>query len=1289
MAEDSETGRKLRAKERKKYSDQEIDEDDIDGRRMYSVEEKLTCESFNADMVHELKGPEFTMEWLQKNGLVRPIVFLDKTGLGLRVPSENFKVSDVKRCVGSRRILDVMDVNTQKALEMSMKDWVKYYECAERDRLLNVISLEFCHTRLENYVDSPTLVRQVDWVDRAWPRHLKECQTESTNVIEKMKYPKVQKYCLMSVAGCYTDFHIDFGGTSVWYHILHGEKIFWLAPPSQKNIDKYTEWTLSAKQGDSFLGDSLEQCQRIQLRAGNTFIIPSGWIHAVYTPKDSLVFGGNFLHSFNIENQLLVSHVEDKTHVPPKFRYPFFSEIMWYVVDRYLSCLTGRTYLSSSEKEEFDEDDQGLIQVDDDSRPPSRNPDSRPPSRAMDDSMDTKIKSESGEDTPKLSKSVTIELTRIDQALRRSQSEDENQPPSTKPRARKAVSDSNSSWEGGGGNRKWIHLTSTELKGLKQLVDYLSGLMNLPPNKRGVPREMLDPEAVLREIRQVLEEHKNDDQELAITGEPVIGWPESAKKKQQKLKLGYKTFKTAKTAKGSSSSSSIRRRRTRCKKCEACTREECGECTFCKDMKKFGGPGRMKQTCISRQCMAPILPSSSVCMICNQEGKANPDDLDDISYALMECGICWEIVHPSCLQKKYENLDNEGVVNEDLPNSWECSKCCNEGKQGQLKPRVRPGISAKKIKLEEHRFSADSDGTPEEEPISPISPVEGKRVVSKEGGGPKNWLSGEVPFVKTEPGAPKWPSPPKKVFSDVKIKVEDGAPSPQSTVLSPLAREDSQKKKPNVQKDQKRLIKKEKITSPDSPSNQEGGTKHSRKRVTTPGSSGDKNSDAGGKRPKREGPLCVAGDGPMGNPARDNQHKALDDLHSTPVSKKPKVKFSHNQAEGESGPFSLESAASSFSLPFSSPTSSQTSFPPGVMALVASSSPSLTGGASSANTPQTSDPTPVVKEEGKQICSTLENNGSPTPGPCPDKLRWGTDYAPKVPLKNYVVRPAPPSNIPEFVPMSDGSPHPLSHTLWTLIFRYLPQSDLVTLSAVCRTFDCWALDPSLWYQINLSRKSIKQVHLKGTMLRQPRSLKLASSVISYAQLSWLIARLPGLRHLDLSNLSWASICALCSSDCPLLRSLNLSWATGIRDLCFRELASPPVNLKPGQRNISRLSRLERLSLTGTDINDQSLEVIATHLPKLMALDLTCCMRVTDRGIRALVQLGGPCHLREIRLVKCVQLTERCLDSLAMCRELSYLALTDIPAITQEDCIRFSRNYKHRILRAHAQGIISI
>ena len=27
-------------------------------------------------------------------------------------------------------------------------------------------------------------------------------------------------YCLSSPAGCYTDWHIDFGGSAVWYHLL-------------------------------------------------------------------------------------------------------------------------------------------------------------------------------------------------------------------------------------------------------------------------------------------------------------------------------------------------------------------------------------------------------------------------------------------------------------------------------------------------------------------------------------------------------------------------------------------------------------------------------------------------------------------------------------------------------------------------------------------------------------------------------------------------------------------------------------------------------------------------------------------------------------------------------------------------------------------------------------------------------------------------------------------------------------------------------------------------------------
>jgi len=45
-----------------------------------------------------------------------------------------------------------------------------------------------------------------------------------------------------------------------------------------------------------------------------------------------------------------------------------------------------------------------------------------------------------------------------------------------------------------------------------------------------------------------------------------------------------------------------RKRKARCGICEGCTREDCGECKFCKDKLKFGGPQKMKQACVLKKC---------------------------------------------------------------------------------------------------------------------------------------------------------------------------------------------------------------------------------------------------------------------------------------------------------------------------------------------------------------------------------------------------------------------------------------------------------------------------------------------------------------------------------------------------------------------------------------------------------------------------------------------------------------------------------------------------------------
>uniref|UniRef100_A0A3B4YE28 [histone H3]-dimethyl-L-lysine(36) demethylase n=1 Tax=Seriola lalandi dorsalis TaxID=1841481 RepID=A0A3B4YE28_SERLL len=252
-----------RAGTRRRYHDDGISDEEIDGRRMFDLEEKVNSQRFSSDRVLRMEGRDFTYEFIQRGGLTEPIIFERPDGLDPPF---------------TRRMIDVMDVSTQKGTEMSMAQWTRYSETppSQREKLYNVISLEFSHTKLENLVKRPATVDLIDWVDNMWPRHLKERQRDSTNSINDMQYPKVQKYCLMSVEGCYTDFHIDFGGTSVWYHILRGSKVFWLIPPTPQNLELYENWVLSGKQGDVFLGDRASDCQRIELKQGCTFIIPSG-----------------------------------------------------------------------------------------------------------------------------------------------------------------------------------------------------------------------------------------------------------------------------------------------------------------------------------------------------------------------------------------------------------------------------------------------------------------------------------------------------------------------------------------------------------------------------------------------------------------------------------------------------------------------------------------------------------------------------------------------------------------------------------------------------------------------------------------------------------------------------------------------------------------------------------------------------------------------------------------------------------------------------------------------------
>lgn len=55
-------------------------------------------------------------------------------------------------------MIDVFDCDTHQADQMSVHHWVRYYTGSEREKILNVTSLEFSHTGLDRIVECPTTV---------------------------------------------------------------------------------------------------------------------------------------------------------------------------------------------------------------------------------------------------------------------------------------------------------------------------------------------------------------------------------------------------------------------------------------------------------------------------------------------------------------------------------------------------------------------------------------------------------------------------------------------------------------------------------------------------------------------------------------------------------------------------------------------------------------------------------------------------------------------------------------------------------------------------------------------------------------------------------------------------------------------------------------------------------------------------------------------------------------------------------------------------------------------------
>ncbi|XP_053961055.1 jmjC domain-containing histone demethylation protein 1 isoform X1 [Anastrepha ludens] len=1218
-------------KQRKLYLEEwTLGDDDLEGARGFSVSEKLESSKFaQTSMVREMRGSDLTVGFLQQYGFNIPLLFRENAGLGLRMPDANeFTVNDVRLCVGSRRILDVMDVNTQKNLQMTMKEWQQYYDNPQKDRLLNVISLEFSHTRLDNYVQCPEIVRQIDWVDVVWPKRLKDAQKEGTNVLGEMMYPKVQKYCLMSVKNCYTDFHIDFGGTSVWYHILKGSKVFWLIPPTEKNLQLYEKWVLSGKQADVFFGDTVEKCARVYLTAGNTFFIPTGWIHAVYTPTDTLVFGGNFLHSFGIVKQLKTAQVEDATKVPQKFRYPFFTEMLWYVLARYVYTLLGHSHLegepSVSEEEmakrhhvhlthyelfglkeivmylydlppqrknvpELVRDPVALIKdvrtlverhckdkpelaITGESvlKPPGQ---MHPTFQVYDRTI---VKQEIKAEIARKNSEIIREQQQLDAANAANAAElssSNNAVPNKSDINPKSnvISTTNPTDNGGvivkECKKEPVENGTPQPGKTATFVSPSDSLKYRPPKKMHLANAVAAAANQANNTVSVIASCSSYNtvtagNSTATTTTSTVTTTVGSNQTHLQSHIpphahNANTVNTAEFSCLSPNESKLspnvtgtgqpRRRRTRCKVCAACQRSDCGECSFCLDMVKFGGPGRAKQTCMMRQCLSPMLPVTAQCFVCHLDGwrqvPVSPQTKQLASLegpsSLMECSVCYEIAHPDCalslLDGTEDAADAKGIMNEDLPNSWECPSCCRSGKNNDYKPRH---FRARQKSSEVRRTSVggsnivavghDHDSNQLPPPIGQYNDFV---------------FTSESEMESCTANAVHWKHGGKRHHHHIEVKTERSYDT-SSPGISPNATSDRIKRRKSD--DGLSLC-----------------------------SSMQDSIDAGASMD------CHVGAGNGG----------ISGGNGTQMSRKK------NSIRSQLAQQMLNSS-----------------------------------------TRVLKKPQYVVRPAGH-----LSSSGSGLTGS-------------HISVANLALDP----------------------TLLKIIFRYLPQETLVTCCSVCKVWSNVSVDPDLWKTMNCAEHKLSASLLTAIVRRQPEHLILDWTQIAKRQLAWVIARLPALKHLSLQNCPIQAVLALHTCLCPPLQILDMSFVRGLNDAAIRDILSPPKDSRPGLADSkTRLRDLKTLKLAGTDITDVALRYITQALPNLVNLDLSSCQRVTDAGV---AQIGTSptaiAKLVELNLSSCRLVSEFSLEHLAKCEQLIWLDLRHVPLVPTQAVIKFAAESKH-------------
>jgi len=98
------------------------------------------------EIVSRERGQNLNLPNLLLKGFNRPVVVDEVDGLGIKLPPDSITVRDIERFVGPAMEVEVIEVEQQSSVPMTLRQFIDYFTSANRTQRLNLISLEVSDT---------------------------------------------------------------------------------------------------------------------------------------------------------------------------------------------------------------------------------------------------------------------------------------------------------------------------------------------------------------------------------------------------------------------------------------------------------------------------------------------------------------------------------------------------------------------------------------------------------------------------------------------------------------------------------------------------------------------------------------------------------------------------------------------------------------------------------------------------------------------------------------------------------------------------------------------------------------------------------------------------------------------------------------------------------------------------------------------------------------------------------------------------------------------------------------